>query len=73
MLTEDQKQANSAEASVIGSMLIEPRCVPELMQELTAEDFTDATLRLYFEAIRRNFLQRIPLDIVTVLRAPSSA
>ena len=36
MLTEEQKQANSAEASVIGSMLIEPRCVPELMQELTA-------------------------------------
>ena len=67
MLTEQEKPANSAEASVIGSMLIEPRCVPELMQELTAEDFTDATLRLYFEAIRRNFLQRIPLDIVTVL------
>ncbi len=67
MLTEQEKPANSAEASVIGSMLIEPRCVPELMQELTADDFTDATLRLYFEAIRRNFLQRIPLDIVTVL------
>lgn len=66
MLT-DEKQPNSAEASVIGSMLIEPRCVPELMQELTAEDFADSTLRLYFEAIRRNFLQRIPLDIVTVL------
>ena len=67
MLTEEQKQATSAEASVIGSMLIEPRCVPELMQELTPEDFTDATLRLYFEAVRRNFLQRVPLDIVTVL------
>ena len=68
MLTDSaQEQQNSAEASVIGSMLIEPKCVPELMQELTAEDFTDATLRLYFEAIRRNFLQRIPLDIVTVL------
>lgn len=66
MLT-DEKQPNSAEASVIGSMLIEPKCVPELMQELTAEDFTDGTLRLYFETIRRNFLQRIPLDIVTVV------
>ena len=67
MLTEEQKPANSAEASVIGSMLIEPNCIPELMQELTAEDFTDGTLRLYFETIRRNFLQRIPLDIVTVV------
>lgn len=66
MLT-DEKQPNSAEASVIGSMLIEPNCIPELMQELTAEDFTDGTLRLYFETIRRNFLQRIPLDIVTVV------
>lgn len=67
MLNEQEKPANSAEASVIGSMLIEPGCVPELMQELTAEDFTDGTLRLYFETIRRNFLQRIPLDIVTVV------
>lgn len=67
MLIDQEKQANSAEASVIGSMLIEPKCVPELMQELTAEDFTDGTLRLYFETIRRNFLQRIPLDIVTVV------
>ena len=67
MLNEQDKPANSAEASVIGSMLIEPGCVPELMQELTAEDFTDGTLRLYFETIRRNFLQRIPLDIVTVV------
>ena len=67
MLIDQEKPANSAEASVIGSMLIEPRCVPELMQELTAEDFTDGTLRLYFETIRRNFLQRIPLDIVTVV------
>ena len=38
MLT-DEKQPNSAEASVIGSMLIEPNCIPELMQELRAEDF----------------------------------
>lgn len=67
MLIDQEKPANSAEASVIGSMLIEPKCVPELMQELTAEDFTDGTLRLYFETIRRNFLQRIPLDIVTVV------
>lgn len=67
MLNEQEKPANSAEASVIGSMLIEPGCVPELMQELTPEDFTDGTLRLYFETIRRNFLQRIPLDIVTVV------
>ena len=66
MLT-DEKQPNSAEASVIGSMLIEPNCIPELMQELRAEDFADSTLRLYFDAIRRLFLQRSPVDIVTVL------
>ena len=66
MLT-DEKQPNSAEASVIGSMLIEPNCIPELMQELRAEDFADSTLRLYFDTIRRLFLQRSPVDIVTVL------
>ena len=67
MLNEQEKPVNSAEASVIGSMLIEPNCIPELMQELTAEDFADSTLRTYFETVKKLFLQRIPTDIVTVL------
>lgn len=67
MLNDQEKPANSAEASVIGSMLIEPNCIPELMQELTADDFADSTLRTYFETVQKLFLQRIPTDIVTVL------
>ena len=61
MLTTD------AEVSVLGSMLIDERCVPALMQQLTPEDFTGATARHVFEAIRSLFLARRPIDPVLVL------
>ncbi len=61
MLTTD------AEVSVLGSMLIDERCVPVLMQQLTPEDFTDSTNRHVFEAIRGLFLARRPVDPVLVL------
>lgn len=61
MLTTD------AEISVLGSMLIDERCVPVLMQMLRPEDFTSLTNRHVFEAIRSLFLARKPVDPVTVL------
>lgn len=69
MLTEqfERLQANPAEVSVIGSMLIDDRCVPALMQELRAEDFVDGDLRHMFEAIREIYLQRGKIDSTTVL------
>ena len=59
--------ANSVEASVIGSMLIDDRCVPELMQVLTADDFQDNDTRHMFEAVQSIFLQRGKVDATTVL------
>lgn len=59
--------ANLAEASVIGSMLIDDRCIPELMQELTADDFADNDTRHMFEAIQAIFLRRGRVDSTTVL------
>ena len=57
----------SAETAVLGSMLIDDRCIPALMQGLGADDFPTPELRHVFEAIRGLFLERGPVDAVTVL------
>lgn len=69
MLTASYEElsANIAEVSVIGSMLIDDRCVPELMQDLTEDDFADNDCRHMFAAIREIFLERRALDATTVL------
>jgi len=68
MLTDDKDlQAPAAEVSVIGSMLIDDRTVPMLMQELTAEDFQASVTRHVFEAVQAIFLRRGAVDPVTVL------
>ncbi len=56
-----------AEVSVIGSMLIDERCVPALMRALEPEDFSAGDLRHVFEAIRSLWLEQAPIDPVTVL------
>lgn len=56
-----------AEISVIGSMLIDERCVGALMRELEPEDFPAADLRHVFEAVRSLWLERAAIDPVTVL------
>ena len=63
----EELQANSAEVSVIGSMLIDDRCIPELMQMLTPDDFQDNDTRHMFEAVQAIFLQRGKVDATTVL------
>lgn len=70
MLTPGQKaieEASPAEVSVIGSMLIDDACIPDLMQVLRAEDFTNGDLRHFFEAIQAIFLRRGRVDSTTVL------
>lgn len=56
----------NAEQAVVGSLLIDVRTVPVLMQDLTPDDFRDSTLRHVFEAVRELFLEQIPVDPVTV-------
>ncbi len=60
-------EKNLPEVSVIGSMLIDDRTVPMLMQELTPEHFTDGELRHVFEAIREIFQRHGNVDVTTVL------
>ncbi len=56
-----------AQKAVIGSMLLEERCVPRVLSELTPEDFTDPQCRILFLAARQLYTAAKPVDPVTVL------
>ena len=56
-----------AEEAVIGAILIDGDAVlPELMQTLRAEDFSDQTLRHLFEAAAALWTEKKPVDPVTI-------
>ena len=56
-----------AQASVLGSMLIDPRCVGEVLAALEPEDFTEDLGRQVFLAIRALYAADKPIDPVPVL------
>ena len=65
----DLNQAFHAQLSVIGSMLLDERCVPLVLDQLRPEDFSDGTCRATFSAIRKLFGQGRPIDPITVVDA----
>lgn len=62
-------QSDTAQMSVIGSMLIDDRCIPVVLGQLRAEDFTDGVCRNTFRAIKKLALAGKPVDPVTVVDA----
>ena len=56
-----------AEQAVIGSMLIDPRCVPEVLEKLKADEFYLPLNRDIFETIYAMFSYSQAVDPVTVL------
>ena len=56
-----------AQQSVIGSMLIDDRCVPLVLSRMRPEDFGDGTCRATFRAIQQLTLSGRPVDPVTVV------
>ncbi len=56
-----------AQTGVLGSMLISPACVGEVLTVLRPEDFTDELSRETFRAIRTLFLDGAKIDPVLVL------
>lgn len=58
-----------AQLSVIGSMLIDDRCVPLVLSKLRPEDFIDAKCRSTFTAIRKLVQEGRPVDAVTIAHA----
>lgn len=57
----------TAEQAIIGSMLIEDRCVGDVVTTITADDFTDASYRRLFEAARDLYNEGAPVDVVTII------
>ena len=56
-----------AEQAVLGSMLIDPRCVPEVIDKLRVDDFYLRQNREIYETIYSMFNYSLTIDPVTVL------
>ena len=59
-------QAPDVEEAVLGAMLLEPSCVDEAMEELTASCFYDPKHRMIFEAMTSLVNDHTSIDIITV-------
>ena len=57
----------TAEQAVIGSMLIDPRCIPAVLEKLKAEEFYIKRNRDVYETIFAMFSYGLTVDPVTVL------
>ena len=73
LLSRQMPQSTEAEQAVIGSMLIDPECVPTVIEQLRPEDFYIEENRRIFETIYSMFNHAIRIDAVTVLDQLKSA
>lgn len=64
-----QTELLSSEVAVLGSMLIDDACIPDVMLKVVPEHFVHKEYRHLFEAIRDLWHQEQPVDPVTVLDA----
>ena len=67
LLTRQMPHSVEAEQAVLGSMLIDSRCVPEVIERLRGEDFYLRQNREIFETIYSMFNFSMTIDPVTVL------
>lgn len=65
----DLKAWESAQRSVIGSLLIDPRCAGQVFQQARESHFSDPVAQHIFAATRRLWNDDRPLDPVTILNA----
>ena len=56
-----------AEQAVIGSMMIDPKCIPSVIEALTEDDFYIETNRMIFSAVSYMFTSGRLIDPVTVI------
>ncbi|MCQ2443274.1 MAG: replicative DNA helicase [Oscillospiraceae bacterium] len=67
ILYKQMPHSIEAEQSVLGSMLIEARCIPEVIEALTPDDFYFKQNRDIYETIYRMFTLSQTIDLITVL------
>ena len=66
LLTNQMPHSPQAEQAVLGSMLIDPDCIKDVMDKLQPEDFYLRANRDIFETIYHMFIYSRPIDGVTV-------
>ncbi len=67
LLSRQMPHSTEAEQAVLGSMLIDESCIPEVVTALKPEDFYLRQDREIYEAIYRMVELSSPIDLVTVL------
>ena len=67
LLSREMPHSSEAEQAVIGSMLIDSRCVADVIGKLKAEDFYSEINRNIYETIYSMFNYSMTIDAVTVL------
>ena len=67
LLTRQMPHNTEAEQAALGSMLIDARCIPQVVEALKADDFYLRQNREIFETIYSMFSLSQPVDPVTVL------
>ena len=73
LLARQLPQSAEAEQAVIGSMLIDPECIPVVIEQLRPDDFYTEENRRIFETIYSMFNNAMRIDAVTVLDQLKSA
>ena len=67
LLAKQVPYSIEAEQAVLGSMLIDPKRIPEVMEVLKQEDFYVRNNQVLYDAIQKMFLESRNVDPVTVL------
>ena len=67
-VTQEEKLDHQldAERAVLGSVLIDEGVVKDVVAQVDAKDFLDATNRMIFQAVRAQFRSGEPVDAITV-------
>lgn len=58
-----------AERTTIGALLVDPERIVDVIANIEPKDFHDPTYRIIYEAIRKLYEDRKPIDFVTVAEA----
>ncbi len=67
LLARQTPYSLEAEQAVLGSMLVDPQKIPDVMERLKLEDFYIESNRLVYDCISRMFLEGRSIDPVTLL------
>ncbi len=67
LLTRQIPYSIEAEQAVLGSILIDPNCIGDVLERLSAGDFYLDTNRMIFETLSDMFVDGKTIDVVTVI------